>query len=381
MMRFLAAEKSKSEIQDGFYSVFSIVFLNSLIVMILMIAFPNVMANLFFDGATEIVRITGALILMATPNLACMTLFRAFRQMRRYTIFMIAQTWGELGAITYAVVNGFGLFNVLLALIAVRAIILLILFFSIKSQIGIKRPYFLRIREYLHYGLPIIPGVISGWVFNSSDRYVIGYFLRMKAVGFYSAGYSLGNAINVVIGILDFVLPPTLMKLYDEGRMEEVKTHQRYTLKYSLALTIPFVFGAALLSKQVLIMLSTPEIAFQAYLIVPIVALGMLFRGVTAVISQTLHLVKKTKIIGARAVLCALVNLLLNILIVPHIGILGAAITTLFAFSLGLGITIYYSFKEFKFDIEWGFIFKSLVASGVIKPLFSLSYSTMVTVV
>ena len=47
-------------------------------------------------------------------------------------------------------------------------------------------------------------------------------------------------------GILGFVLPPALSKLYDEDRMDEVKMHLSYSLKYSLTLAIPFVFGAAI---------------------------------------------------------------------------------------------------------------------------------------
>ena len=46
-------------------------------------------------------------------------------------------------------------------------------------------------------------------------------------------------------------------------------------------------------------------------------------------------------------------------------GIIGAAITTLIAFSLALGAISYYSFKEFRFSIDWHFIIKSLIASMV----------------
>jgi len=47
------------------------------------------------------------------------------------------------------------------------------------------------------------------------------------------------------------------------------------------------------------------------------------------------------------------------------LGIRGAAISNLIAYGLTLGLTTYYSFKEFKFPIDWRFIIKSLIASGV----------------
>ena len=219
-------------------------------------------------------------------------------------------------------------------------------------------------REYLSFSLPTIPASISAWVVASSDRYVISYFLGATSVGIYSAGYGIGSIILMAATVLGFVLPPTLSKLYDEGRMEEVKTHLRYSLKYLLAATIPFVFGAAILAEPVLRIFTTPEIASKGYFVVPLVALSTLFITAYMPISHIIVLRKKTRIIGTIWVVCALVNLGLNVLVVPRFGILGAAITTLIAYGLALGLTTYYSFKEFRFPIDWRFIAKSLIASG-----------------
>lgn len=64
-------------------------------------------------------------------------------------------------------------------------------------------------------------------------------------------------------------------------------------------------------------------------------------------------------------IVAAVLNVGLNILVVPKMGILGAAITTLVVFLLATGAISYYSFKEFKFSIDWYFIIKSLIASAV----------------
>lgn len=364
MVRFLAAEKSKKEIQEGFYSVISLVFFVSLIMSSLLIVFSDSIAESFFDGATQMVRITGFIILVWSLDLVCLSLFWAFGQMKKYSIFMIAWVCGEIGLIAYLVLNGYGIFHVLLGVLSIRAALFLILLFLIISQVGITRPHFSRIREYLNFGLPTVPGNMAAWVVAVSDRYVIGYFLGVAPVGVYSAGYGLGSIPFMTATVLSFVLMPTLSKLYDERRMDEVRTHLAYSLKYFLALAIPFVFGAVLLSKQVLSIFSTAEIAAQGWLIVPLVALSTLFFGVFAVIQHILILVKKTKILGATWVIAALVNLLLNIIIIPRIGIFGAAITTLIAYLLALGIVTYYSLREFKFHIDWRFIVKSLIASA-----------------
>ena len=365
MVRFLAAKTNRAEIQEGFYSVFSVIFLAALIASSLLIIFAGPIARVFFEGETEIVRILGVIIIMSSLNLVCLTLFRTFRQMMRYSIFAVTKTYIHVGIIAYLALNGFGIFSIVLSMLVIEAALFLALFYSISSQIGIKKPHFSILKEYFSFGLPTIPANISSWVVMASDRYIISYFLGLTSVGIYSAGYGLGSGILMAVTLLGFVLPPTLSKLYDEGRMDEVKTHLSYSLKYFLALAIPFVFGAAMLSQQVLRMFTTTEIAAQGYFVVPLVALSILVFGFGGVIGNILVLVKKTRIMGATWIIAGLVNLGLNILVIPRIGILGAALTTLIAFAMAAGILIYYSFKEFKFNIDWGFIIKSLVASMI----------------
>ena len=365
MVRFLAAEKNKEEIQEGFYSIISVVFLTNLIASLAVMVFAYPLAMNFFDGAVQIVRITGILILLGPLSSLYLNLIRTFQQIKRYSVFIIAENCVRIGLIAYLVLNGYGILSVILSLLAVQVIMLLILFFLIGSQIGIKRPHFSRIKEYLSFSLPFVPNSISFWLVRLSDRYVIGFFLGLSSVGIYSAAYTLGHLSFAVVGVLNFVLLVVLSRLYDEGRMDEVKTHLSYSLKYLLTIVIPFVFGAAILAEPVLRMFSTPEIASQGYFVTPLAALSTLFLSVSGIIGFILVMTKKTKKLAPIWIAAAVLNLGLNILLVPRIGILGAAITTLIAFSLALGAISYYSFKEFKFSIDWHFIIKSLIASAV----------------
>ena len=363
MTRFLAAEKNNNEIQEGFYSIFSFVFLTTLIISFLLIILSNSIAKAFFNGASQVVIITGIIILVSSSDLVCVELFRTFQQMRKYALFITADIYAQTVVIACLVLNGYGLFSILLSVLAIKLILFFALFFLIKSQIGIKKPHFSRIKEYLSFALPFVPSNIASWIVASSNRYAIGYFLGVASVGVFSAGYAIGSIPYMMAVALGIVLTPALSKLYDESRMNEVKTYLSYSLKYLLALAIPFVFGAAILAKSVLSMFSTSEIAAEGYFVLPLVALGTLFLAIYVLMANILILVKRTKVIGATWILCALINLGLNILVVPRIGILGAAISTLISYALVLGLTIYYSLKEIRFNIEWSFVLKSLIAS------------------
>ena len=365
MVRSLAVAKKREEIQEGFYSIAFIVLVTSAIASFLLLLFSKPIAAGLFDNNLTIARILSLIVFIECLNGLLLNFFRTFQQIKKYSIFFFVQTWLNVALVAYFVLSGYGIFGAVIALLISSLLVFLIMAFLIISEIGIKIPKFTHIREYLAFGLPTAPGNLSSWVVRSSDRYVIGIFLGTAFVGYYSPGYILGNSISMFLAPLSFMLPAVLSKYYDENNMKEVKTVLKYSLKYFLLLAIPSAFGLSLLSKPILTVLSTPEIASQGYLITPFVAVSALLYGTRAIIAQIIILEKKTKITGTIWIIAAILNLGLNIVFVPYMGILGAAITTLLAYALAFILISYYSFKYFKFDIDFRFILKSIFASIV----------------
>ena len=365
MVRFLAAAKKKEEIQEGFYSIAFIVLFTSAIASLLLFLFAKPIAATLFDNNLTIARILSLVVFIACLNGLLLNFFRTFQQIKRYSVFSFIQTYLNVALVAYFVLSGYGILGAVIGLLISSSFVFLIMISLIAYEIGIKIPKFTHIREYLAFGLPTVPSNLSGWVVNSSDRYVIGIFLGTAFVGYYSPGYALGTMISMFMAPLGFMLPPVLSRYYDENNMNEVKTVLRYSLKYFLLLAIPATFGLSLLSKSILTILTTPEIASQGYLITPFVALSALLTGAYAIFLQVMVLKKKTKIVGAIWIVAAILNLGLNLIFVPYIGILGAAITTLFAFILAFILVTYHSFKYLRFDIDLNFILKSVFASIV----------------
>lgn len=85
--------------------------------------------------------------------------------------------------------------------------------------------------------------------------------------------------------------------------------------------------------------------------------------GLQQIFASVIILAKKTGLSGIYWLIGATTNLGLNLFFIPHFGILGAAITTLIAFSWVFGATVILSRKFVKFDVNSFFILKSLIAS------------------
>lgn len=365
MVRFLAGARSREEIQEGYYSIAGITVVTAGLASLALFILAEPIAAALFDNRVAIIQVLAAIVFLECMNGLQYNYFRTFQQIKRYSSLTFFKTCLQLTLVSTLVLAGYGILGATIGLLVTDVVLLIIMGILIVSEIGVAVPKFRHLREYLSFGLPTVPGNLSSWVVNSSDRYVIALFLGTAYVGYYSPGYTLGNIVNMFIAPLSFMLPAVLSKHYDDGNLNDVKTILSYSMKYFLALAIPSAVGLSLLSRPLLTILSTPEIAAQGYLITPFTALSGLLFGLYAIITQILVLEKKTGITGTIWIVAAVLNLGLNIVFIPIIGIVGAAATTLIAFSLAFILSMYYSFRYLVFDFNVSFILKCIFASTI----------------
>lgn len=362
LVRYIAGEKDQTKMRESVYSIFFVV---SAVNAVLAPLFAYLVIRYFGNNELGLVPVFAFLLYVEALDAVGWNYLRAIQKIKKYSLLMILQNLLTVIGVGYAIVNGYGIYGALVALFAVRLLMLVILFYEIVSDLGFYMPKFTYIREFLRFGLPTIPGNFSSWIVSSSDRYLIGYYLGVKYVGYYNPGYSLGSLLNFIIGPLGFLLPATLSKLYEEGKIEEVRLYLEYLLKYYLIITIPAVFGLTILAKPILVILSTQEIAEKSYLVAPIVGISMLLFGVYVILVQIFALKKRTKLVARIWIIAAILNFLLNIIFIPKFGIVGAAITTLVAYVFAFIPTTKYSTELFAFRLKVVDILKSIFSASV----------------
>lgn len=364
MVRFLAVKKEKREIQEEFYSIAFLLLAMGLIASFVLFLFSRQIASILFNGNTTISLLLSFNVLLSIISASFFSYFRTFQQMKIVSILSVSQAYIAVVIIIFLLRSGYGVAGTIFGNFIVQIAVFLFAMVLVIHQIGFKFPKFENIREYLSFGLPIVPSNLSGWLVDLSDRYVIGLLLGTAFVGYYSPGYTLGNIIVMFMAPFTFLLPSLLSYYYDQNKIKEVEIHLQYSLKYFLLISIPAVFALSLLSKPLLTVLTTPAIAQNGYLITPFVALSAFLCGIYGIISQITVLEKKTKIIGYIWIVAAIINLSLNVIFVPLFGILVAAISTLIAYIFACAVIIFYSRHiKLKFDLE--FTSKSLFASIV----------------
>ena len=374
MVRFLPSAKGREAIQEIFYSMAAIIALSGLVAATGIFLLAEPIASALFDGRLIIVQYLSILVFLECLISIPFTYFRSVQQIKKYSAFNFSKVFFSLLLVIYFVHAGKGILGAVEGLLIADILIFLVMIYFVISDLGTSFPKFKNLKEYLAFGMPTIPSNLSNWIVNSSNRYAIGLLMGTTFVGYFSPGYTLGNMINLFIAPLSFILPATLSKHYDEHETDEVRAILGFSLKFFLALGIPAAFGLSLLSRPILNVLSTPEIAAQGYLITPFMALGALFLGAYAVIVQILVLQKKTMLIGVIWSVAAMLNLVLNFILIPYMGIMGAATTALLAFSFAYFITVFGANRYIAFHFDYKFLLKSITASVVMSILLILMH-------
>jgi O-antigen/teichoic acid export membrane protein len=366
MVRFLAQVKNKDEIRDGLYSIALVVLGADLVMSFFLLVFAQLIAANLLSNNRTVAVLLPLITFVAAYNYLPQTYFRTFQQAKRYSVVSLLQAFSYVILIAAFVVVGLGLTGAAFAYLINLLLVALLSTYYVLRDIGAAMPSFAKLRAYLKYGLPLVPSSLSSWALSVSDRYIITFFLSVAWVGYYSPGYQLGWTISLLATPFTILVPTALYEHYDANRIAEVKTILRYSVKYFLAVAVPAAFVFSVLSKPILLVLTTPAIATNGYLITPFTALSAVLFGVWSIIVTVLTFEKRTGIIGTIWILGAVLNIGLNLVLVPYFGIIAAAVTTLLGYGFIFGITAFYSARHMTLDVDFGFIFKSIFASIVI---------------
>lgn len=303
LVRFFSASRNLDEIREAFYTIAAMIMLGCGSIAILFLIFSGPISHILFQGNTLVTIILALTLFISGLILLSFDYFRTFDQMRTYSIFSFLQAFLTVLIVTFFVISGYEISGAVLGVFFTQIFIFISMYLLIIKQIGFKIPKFHNIKEYLNFGLPTIPSNISFWILDISDRYLIGIFLGLSFVGYYSAGYLLGSIISILLSPFYTILLPILSQYHVDNEIFKIKSLLNHSIKFFLVVAIPSFFILTILSRPILTILSTPSIAENSYFITPIVAIGGIFFGVYGIISQIIVLERKTKITGNMVVL------------------------------------------------------------------------------
>jgi len=219
------------------------------------------------------------------------------------------------------------------------------------------------LREFLDYGLPLVPSSIAGWTLVVLDRFIIQAFRGAGEVGVYSVTYSLGDKIMGLVTMpLLLTMMPSLIEAYEKHGQNLAEKVQKQFTRYFAILTLPLLAGMAAASLVFLDVFTGPDYR-EAYPALALVAAGSMLGSFAQIAGAGLGIHKKTKLIMMNVLVAAAFQTALNLIFVPIYGYMAAAIATPASYALLLAMTWFQSRRYMAWIIPWADLGRIAAAS------------------
>lgn len=216
----------------------------------------------------------------------------------------------------------------------------------------------------LKFGVPIVPHLFFHWVLDLSDRILLERLSNLRNVGLYSLGYRLGGVMNYVIGAINKAWVPFFYDT-DKQKGEEAKYIFSNMITYCLVFIIFAGVCLSIFSKEILVIFATPKY-YESFKIIPLIVLACIFRGMYNFSVNVIFLKKKTSSLPLITGISAGVNLGLNIIMIPKLGILGAAYSTVLGYLTLFLLTYFFAKKYYSIPHQWQRLAKAGLSAGAI---------------
>lgn len=324
-------ERDEEEYQKAVCST-ALVFtlLTSFVIFLLMLLGRNLIAKYFFSDPqyTNVVYLSAIATLVGATN---SIISAPTRMQNKRKVFLIANTLGPL--ISYAVAIPMllaGYYIIALPLSAVISAVTMETAFGVMNRqwFSLRKWDFRLLKQLLVIAVPLLPNFLIYWVFNSCDKVMITNMIGIEAAGIYSVGSKLGHCSQLIYtafaGGWQFFAFSTMKE------SDQVKTNS-LIFEYLGILSFAATFFICAWSYGIYRVLFVEEY-LSGYIVAPYLFLAPLLQMLFQVACNQFLVIKKTwpnmLILSAGAV----INVIINLVLIPVLGIEGAAIATLMGY-------------------------------------------------
>jgi O-antigen/teichoic acid export membrane protein len=324
------------------------------------------------------------LLALATPFQGANTLFFNIQRMTfakwRFLFLTVGSgLFGTLLSIYLVIIKKVGLIGVF------QAQLYGAMFFTLCGLV-LSKDYlrfsfsFSRLKELLKYGIPLIPAGLSIWVIQFADRYFLVHYASMMELGLYAIGNKVASLVVFVTMAFRMAWAPFGFSV---AKQEDAQQFYAKVLTYYLVGLSLLCVLCSLFAREILMVFTQPAY-YGGSRVVGLLAFSGVGYGVLQIVGMGLVLTKKTHFSGLAFGVAALANVVLNFILVPRFGIMGASLATVICFCIANAILYRAGQRYYNIPFELTKIFKLLVLSAtvmIIGLLLDKNYNSIVFIV
>lgn len=195
---------------------------------------------------------------------------------------------------------------------------------------------------------PFLIGSFLAVIVFDIDKVMISVMIGESETGLYNSAYRLMSATGIISGSFASAIYPTLSRLYTSDNNDETYGRMLDTgVKYMLAISIPLGAGTVITADEILITLFGSSY-YKSILVLQILIWAQVGIFLSRVLTTVVKTINKQHYNALNAGIAAVVNIILNFLLIPAFGINGAALATVLTGVCVLVLELYWVHRFYR---------------------------------
>jgi len=167
-------------------------------------------------------------------------------------------------------------------------------------------------------------GLIVGWI----DTFMLSYFIDEKSVGIYNVAFKVAFFSSILLTTINTVISPKIAKLSSENKHSEIKILMRKVSKI-LFIGATLIFLISIFNMELILSFFGSEFT-EGIATLAILLVGQFISSYSGPVAILLQMTGYEKIFMYISIVAMVVNVGLNLLLIPELGYFGAAIASAF---------------------------------------------------
>ncbi|MGB2851200.1 MAG: oligosaccharide flippase family protein, partial [Solirubrobacterales bacterium] len=342
---YLRTERGEAVVATGFAAIFWATTAGALILL----PFADPIADAL-KSDPDLVRISIGGLWILTLYEYLVTLFRLDERAKAYFTFSFIHVLAAI-PLTLILIAGFdeGARGLLLGSYASGIPFVVWLLYSERRRLALI-PDRALLRRMFRFGLPTMPAELSLYSLSFVDRVIIVSLIGNAEAGLYALAFKFSQGIQIFVRGFQLAWPPLAYSITDD---EEAKRVYAVVLTAFTALCGVIVVGMWLEARWIVRLLAAPDF-FDAYKAIGLLALGAALYGVYLALLVVLGRTGRTEFNFPATLAALVVNIGLNLWLVPDNGIVGAGVALVLSYALALALMLLFTQRLFPVPWQWG---------------------------
>lgn len=342
-----AVEKRLSETRDGriLPTALCLKMIMLLPIVVLILAFEAHLNS--YIGRAWALWLIPAVICRQTGRLSLNAL-RGELRVTEATVLELLEQLAFVGIGITLIFANYGLLSLLVALLLSWTIIAIIAFARLRTTIG--RPSLHLARSLLDFAkYNAVASLLTGSVYNWADTLVIGFFLSSTAVAAYESAWRVSGAVTLLAGAIATTIFPHISEVDSQGQTDTIESVVPRTLFGSIVLVVPSIVGIVILGDAILTVVFGSSVAIAAVALM-ILMFARLAESTNKVFGRILLAMDHPALVARSTTAFIVLNLLMNVALVPIFGLAGAATAT--ASSMTVFVILNKKYLDYFIDVH-----------------------------